>query len=120
MMGIGSFRGGCGNIAAWDTSVCGAAADDNCCWDSGSTRTTGLGGGGDIAAGVEAGEPSGGLGEMADGLRGSGSCEESEGGVEGEGGFGTAVAEAGSGFVLMATALATGGGRIGLVCVTVI
>lgn len=57
---------------------------------------------------------------MADGLGGSGSREESEGAEEGGGGFGTAVAEAMSRFVVRGTAMATGGGVIGPVCVTVI
>ena len=39
---------------------------------------------------------------------------------EGGGGFGTAVAEAKSRFVVRGTAMATGGGVIGPVCVTVI
>jgi hypothetical protein len=67
-----------------------------------------------------AGEASGGLVGMADGLGGSGSREESEGAEEGGGGFGTAVAEAMSRFVVRGTAMATGGGVIGPVCVTVI
>lgn len=108
-------------MAAWDTSACRGCCtvcDDGCGCGSGSTRTTGLGGAGNTAA--EAGEASGGLVEMADGLGGPGSREESEVAEEGGGGFGTAVVEAMSGFVVRGTAMATGGGVIGPVCVTVI
>jgi hypothetical protein len=50
-------------------------------------------------------------------LRGSGFCEEAKG-TGGE--LGTAVAEARSKFVVMATAMTTGGGAISPVCVMVI
>lgn len=106
-------------MAALDTSVCAgccAACDEG----SGSTPTTGLGGIGDIAAAVGTGETSGGLGEIADGLKGSGSREDSAAAGEGGGGFGMAIGAVTSGFVARGTAMATGGGRIGLVCVTVI
>ena len=122
-VGIGSWLNCCGGLAAWDTSVCAvccAACDDSCCRGSASTRTTGFGGVGNIAAAGWTGETSGGLGGIADGLRVSGSREESEGAREGGDGFGTAMGLAKSRFVVSATAMATGGGVIGPVCVVVI
>ena len=108
----------CVGIGSWLN--CCAACDDSCCGGSGSTRTTGFGGVGNIAAAGWTGETSGGLGGIADGLRVSGSREESEGAREGGDGFGTAMGLAKSRFVVSATAMATGGGVIGPVCVVVI
>jgi hypothetical protein len=108
-------------MAAWDKSACAGcctACDDSRCWGSGSTRATGLGEVGNTAA--WAGEASGGLAGIADELGGPDSPEESEGTKEGGGGFGTAVAETRSRFVVRGRAMATGGGVIGPVCVTVI
>ena len=123
VVGVGSRRGGCGVLAAWDTSVCAtccAACDEGCCWGSGSTETTGLGGVGTTAAAVGAGDAGGGWDGIADGLRVSGSRDESEGGRGGEGGFGAAIGAAKSTFVVSATAMATGGGAIGPVRAMVI
>lgn len=104
---------------AWDTSdcaACGAACDDGCGWGSGSTETTGLGGVGTTAAAVGAGDAGGGWDGIADGLRVSGSRDESDEGRAGEGGFGAAMGVAKSAFVVSATAMVTGGGAIGPVC----
>lgn len=122
-MGVGSWRGCWGCLAAGDTSVCPvccATGDDNCCRGSGSTRTTGLEGVDTIAAAVGAGDVGDGWDGIADGLRVSGSRDESEGGREGGGGFGAAMGAAKSRLVVSATAMAPGGGVIGPVCAMVI
>src|SRR6185295_15745483 len=97
-------------------AACCAGCETNCCWGSGSTRTTGLGGVDTAAAAVGAGEAGGGWDGIADGFRVSGSRVESEGGREGGGEFGAAMGAATSRFVVSATAMATGGGVIGPVC----
>ena len=117
-MGSGSRRAGCGGLLVCDEvscAVCGVCGGR--CRGTGASRATGCGGVSVVPVG--AGETGGGSSRDVDGIRVSGSLEETEGARGAGGGLGSAVAGDRSRFVVMATDMMIGGGVAGAVCIMV-